>query len=87
MMNLAKVTGQGQVTIPSDIRKYLGVKGGDKVVFMKEKGRVVIENSALLTLKEAQADFAGVAESLGLKDEQDVVAFIKEHRRSEVKTR
>jgi AbrB family looped-hinge helix DNA binding protein len=81
-MELAKVTSQGQITIPADIRKYLNIKKGDKVVLIKENGRIVMANSALLALKEAQEAFSGVADNLGLKDEDDVVAFIKEHRRT-----
>ncbi|MDR2610939.1 MAG: AbrB/MazE/SpoVT family DNA-binding domain-containing protein [Clostridiales Family XIII bacterium] len=86
-MELAKVTNQGQITIPADIRKYLGIKGGDKVVLLKERGRVVMANSALLALKEAQEAFKGVAEELGLENEQDVVAFIKEHRQNKKEIR
>jgi AbrB family looped-hinge helix DNA binding protein len=48
-MELAKVTTRGQITIPLAIRKKLGVKDGDKVVFLeREDGRIVIENSVML---------------------------------------
>jgi AbrB family looped-hinge helix DNA binding protein len=86
-MELAKVTSQGQITIPSDIRKYLGIKGGDKVVLLKENGRVVMANSAMLALKNAQEAFAGIAENMGLENEQDVVALVKEHRKKTTKGR
>ena len=33
-MELAKVTSKGQVTIPIEIRKKLGIKNGDKVLFI-----------------------------------------------------
>jgi len=32
---LAKITSKGQVTVPRDIRRVLGVRPGDKVVFEK----------------------------------------------------
>jgi AbrB family looped-hinge helix DNA binding protein len=32
-MELAKITSKGQVTIPVGIRKELGLKKGDKIVF------------------------------------------------------
>ena len=35
-MELAKVTSKGQVTIPVEIRRKLGIKNGDKVLFMEE---------------------------------------------------
>ncbi len=39
-MELAKITARGQITIPVEIRKKLGVKEGDKVAFLEENGRV-----------------------------------------------
>ena len=80
-MELAKITLRGQITIPVAIRKKLGVKDGDKVIFIEENGRIIMENSVMLALKEVQNAFQGEAERLGLKDEQDVVAMIKELRR------
>ena len=80
-MELAKITLRGQITIPIEIRKKLGVKDGDKVVFIEENGRIVIENSVRIALKDVQDAFQGEAERIGLKDEQDVVAMIKEVRK------
>lgn len=36
--SLAKVTSKGQVTIPVDVRKSLGVKPGDKLRFEPQDG-------------------------------------------------
>ena len=80
-MELAKITLRGQITIPAGIRKKLGVKDGDKVIFIEENGRIVMENSIRVALKDVQDAFRGEAERLGLKDEQDVVSMIKEVRR------
>jgi len=80
-MELAKITLRGQITIPVEIRKKLGVRDGDKVVFVEENGRIIMENSVRIALKEVQNAFRGEAERVGLEDEQDVVAMIKEVRR------
>ena len=80
-MELAKITTRGQITIPKEIRKKLGVRDGDKVVFVEESGRIIVENAAMVALKNAQDSFAGEAERLGLKSEQDVVDMVKEIRR------
>ena len=79
-MELAKITLRGQITIPVEIRKKLGVKDGDKVVFIEDNGRIVMENSVRVALKDVQDAFKGEAERLGLTNEQDVVAMIKEIR-------
>ena len=80
-MELAKVTSKGQITIPIDIRKKLGVKEGDKILFIEEEGRVIMMNSSMDALRKAQAAFAGEAERLGLKDEEDVATLVAELRR------
>lgn len=80
-MELAKITSKGQITIPIDIRKKLNLKEGDKVVFIVENGRVVMENSTKIALREVQEAFKGEAERVGLKTEEDVVKLIKQIRR------
>jgi antitoxin PrlF len=81
IMELAKITSKGQITIPIGIRRALGLKDGDKVVFFQQGGKVVMENSSLIALREIQQAFSGEAERLGLKDESDVVALVKEVRK------
>lgn len=44
----AKVMSKGQVTIPKDIRKILGIESGDHVTFIVENGNVRIVNSCCL---------------------------------------
>ena len=40
-----------------------------------------MENAAMIALKDAQNDFAGEAERLEIRTEQDVVDLVKEVRR------
>ena len=61
---------KGQVTIPIEIRKKLGIKNGDKILFVEESGRIYMMNSSMDALREAQRAFAGEAERLGLKDDE-----------------
>lgn len=79
-MELAKITSKGQITIPIAIRKLLGVKDGDKVMFVQEGNRVVIMNASINALLAAQKEFEGVAEELAVYNEQDVVDMVKEIR-------
>lgn len=88
-MELAKVTSKGQITIPIEIRKKLGIKNGDKILFVEESGRVYMmnssmDNSSMDALREAQRSFAGEAERLGLKDDDDVMEMIKSLRQESV---
>lgn len=80
-MELAKITSKGQITIPIQIRKKLNLKEGDKVVFITEGDKVVLENSTKLAINEARKDFKGLAEELGLETEDDLVNLVKEVRK------
>lgn len=80
-MELAKVTSKGQITIPVEIRKKLGIKNGDKVLFIEDAGRIYMMNSSMEALREAQMEFLGEAERLGLKNDDDVMEMIKAERR------
>jgi antitoxin PrlF len=79
-MELAKITSKGQITLPVGIRKKLGVKDGDKVLFLEDNGKVIIMNASIQALLEAQKAFEGVAKEIGVQDEQDVVDMVKEVR-------
>ena len=79
-MESAKITSKGQITIPIAIRRLLGVREGDKVLFAEEDGKVVIMNASANALRKAQKAFEGVAEELGIRDEQDIVNMVKEVR-------
>ena len=39
-MQTSTLTGKGQITIPADLRKALGLHAGDKVGFLLENGEV-----------------------------------------------
>jgi AbrB family looped-hinge helix DNA binding protein len=79
-MEVAKITTRGQITLPIDIRRKLGVREGDKVVFIEDRGRIVVANAAKIALANLRAGFEGEAERLGLQNEQDVVALVDEVR-------
>ena len=79
-MEIAKITAKGQITIPASIRKRMNLKDGDKVLFVEDGDRFYVENAALVAINHMQESFTGEAERLGLKDEDDVAAMVKEIR-------
>jgi len=79
-MEVAKITSRGQITIPIDIRKKLGVKEGDKVVFIEDNGRIFVANAAKVAFANMRSAFSGEAERLGLRNEQDIIALVDEIR-------
>ncbi|MBR0368431.1 MAG: AbrB/MazE/SpoVT family DNA-binding domain-containing protein [Clostridia bacterium] len=79
-MEIAKVTSKGQITIPIGIRKALGLREGDKVLFLEQNGQILMVNSSMEAIQRAQAAFAGEAERAGLNDEDDVVEMLRQFR-------
>lgn len=80
-MNLAKISSNGQITVPVEIRRALGLKSGDKILFFtKPDGEVVISNASTDAIRKAQRAFEGVADIMGVNNEDDVQALIDEVR-------
>jgi len=80
-MNLARVSANGQITVPAEIRRLLGIKSGDKILFFQNSnGEVVINNASAQAIYKAQKAFEGVAEQIGVENEDDVQALVDEIR-------
>ena len=76
-MNLAKVSANGQITVPVEIRRLLGLKSGDKILFFqKQDGEVVVSNASAQAIRRAQTAFAGAADTMGISSEEDVQALV-----------
>ncbi len=81
-MELAKITTKGQITLPIGIRRKLHLKDGDKVAFIEIDNQIVLANPIAIAIKDVQEAFSGEAERLGLKNEDDVDALVKEVRKA-----
>jgi len=52
-MNLAKVSGNGQITIPVEIRRTLNIKSGDKIIFLQDKnGDITMQNLDIIAISK-----------------------------------
>lgn len=76
----AKVMAKGQVTIPKDIRKILGVDEGDRISFVVEGDTVRIMNAAVFAMQMLQAQMQEEAKRTGLTSDDDVMNLVKEIR-------
>jgi AbrB family looped-hinge helix DNA binding protein len=86
-MNLARVSSNGQITMPIEIRRFLNLKEGSKVLFLqKDNGEVVVGNASVLAISEAQKAFSGVAESIGTPSEDDIQSWVDEVRYGKAST-
>ena len=78
-MNLARVSANGQITVPVEIRRALKLKEGDKMLFFqKENGEIFVRNTSLAALREAQQAVAGSVYS-----EEEILADVTRLRYGE----
>ena len=80
-MNIsAKVTSKGQITLPGELRKALGIKPGDRVDFRKtEKG-----NYELVAKTKTMEDIRGIVPYDGPPlSTDDIVELVKRSRRGD----
>ena len=82
-INDARVMSKGQVTIPKNVRKALGIDTGDRVTFIVEGTNVRVVNSAVYALMKFQEQMKGDAEKAGFLSEEDVAEWITNSRREE----
>ena len=84
-MNLAKVSANGQVTVPVEIRRKLNLKEGDKILFFeRSNGEVVIDNASTTAIINAQRAFEGAAKDFSVNSEEDIQRLIDEERYSKI---
>ena len=58
-MYQATLTRQGQITVPVEIRNMLGLVAGDKLVFLKDNNRVIVnKDGGLEELRGVFAEYA-----------------------------
>ena len=50
LLKLSKITSKGQITIPAEIRKALDLEAGDKIMFEKINGNIIIKKNNKSTL-------------------------------------
>ena len=80
ILELARVSSKGQITIPIEIRKKLNLKEGDKVLFVEKEGNVFILNASVVALKEMQDNMKDESMKKGLSSEKEVNEYVEKIR-------
>jgi AbrB family looped-hinge helix DNA binding protein len=78
-VSLAKVTSKGQVTIPIEVRKSLGVRPGDKLRFEQQEGSFRVVRDADENVFEK---WRGIGTGFPIKGKgrEAIVSFFREMR-------
>lgn len=80
IFNTAKVMSKGQITLPIDIRKNLGLQTGDRVALIYENKRVIMMNPAIYAMETLQKEMEGEWEKAGIHSEEDINNLMREVR-------
>ena len=80
LVDNAKISVKGQVTLPRDIRKKLGINAGGSVTFIYDGEKVIMMNPMHYAMRLLQDSAKGVAEATGLTSDDAVADFVSSMR-------
>ena len=81
VLEMSTLSSKGQVTIPASVRRTIGVRTGDKVLFVRrDDGSISLFNQNMMAMHVAMDAFEGAAEEAGVQDEDDIAALVREAR-------
>ncbi len=72
--DIIKVSSKGQVVIPREVRKKMGVKGGEKLLVLTRDGDILLRKTA----KETIENIANKIEKTNAKESIDVDTIVAE---------
>lgn len=79
MRNIGRISSKGQVTVPVEVRRRLGVKAGDRIAYVVKDGLTYIQ-----PVREEENPFEKWIGALGSgQPEGHAVAWIREMRNDE----
>lgn len=70
-MSICQISPRGQVTLPVDIRRAVGLQGGDSLEVTIEQGRIVLQPVVTLPIRVySDADLAMFDEASAMTDDE-----------------
>ncbi len=73
-MSISTITSKGQTTIPADIRAFLKVGAGDKLMFIPQPDGKVLLTSKTLDVRELYGCLPKPKKRVNLDDMDDAIA-------------
>ena len=73
-MTTATLTSKGQITIPADVRRTLGVQAGDRVEFVEIQPGRFEQVAATRSVRELKGMLGKPARTLSIEDMNRVIA-------------
>ena len=80
IIEMGTVSSRGQICIPNDIREEMGLKEGNRVLFMLSDDSLLVKKVTTETFAEITRPLREAAKKSGLKEE-DVVDIVHKFRK------
>ncbi len=77
MPAIAQVSKRGQITLPAEVRKALGLKTGDTLVVRVEEGRIILEPAVVLPVELYSDERLAEFEESARVSPEELAAFKK----------
>ena len=78
LVDMGKVSSRGQIAIPSEIRKQMGLSDGSKVLFVLENDMLLMKRVSSETFSEITAPLRRAKKKI---KEEDVSSFVHKIRK------
>ena len=80
VVEMGTVSSRGQISIPSDIRKGMGLKEGNKVLFLLSDDSLLVKKVSVESFAEITKPLKEAAKRVGMR-ESDVPGIIDRFRK------
>jgi antitoxin PrlF len=80
--DIIKVSAKGQIVIPKEIRKKLGVKGGEKLLVLTRNGDILLRKTEEVTIDDIAKKIEKVTKEESIDVDKIVAEAVEWARRS-----
>ena len=81
IIEMGTVSSRGQICIPNEIREEMGLKEGNKILFVLQDGSLLVKKVTMQTFAEITKPLKEAAKKSGMK-ESDVEGIVDRFRKS-----
>jgi len=80
--DIIKVSSKGQIVIPKEIRKKLGVRGGEKLLVLTRNGDILLRKTEEISIKDIAKKIEKVTKEESIDVDKIVAEAVEWARRS-----
>lgn len=84
-MEIATLTSKGQLTVPKEVRRLLGLRAGDKVLFVERDGGFLLLNNTAVTVQAVNLNSVSATLAIeGIDTTDDMLDYARKRISGEI---